>query len=183
MKSIRDLGILDTYGDIFPMILTQQVRYNNRNRIHSEDLAQHSFIVAYNILKIGYNYKINSNIVYKACAMAISHDCPEVFTSDIPHDCKQAHPELKSILLNIEKEFINNKMPELASLYDEYSTQENLTTLLVDLADSISVLQYVNREIAHGNNDSDIQIIKNESSERVILLFDKLKKFLNEENN
>ena len=89
MKKLRDLNVLDLYGDIFPMIMTQQVRYNNRHRIHNEDLAQHSFMVAYNILKIGFNYNIDSSIVYKACAMAIVHDCPEMFTSDIPHDCKK----------------------------------------------------------------------------------------------
>ena len=98
MKKLRELNVLDLYGDIFPMIMSQQVRYNNRHRIHNEDLAQHSFMVAYNILKIGYNYNIEDKLVHKACAMAIVHDCPEMFTSDIPHDCKVKHPELREIL-------------------------------------------------------------------------------------
>ena len=85
----RELNILDIYGDISPMIMTQQVRYNNRQRIHNEDLAQHSYMVAYNILKIGYNYpQIPKDIIYKAAAMAITHDTAEIFTSDIPHNCK-----------------------------------------------------------------------------------------------
>lgn len=77
MSKLRDLNVLDLYGNIFPLIMTQQVRYNNRHRIHNEDLAQHSFMVAYNILKIGYNYPtIPRDIIYKACSMAIVHDYP-----------------------------------------------------------------------------------------------------------
>ena len=179
MKKLRDLNVLDLYGDIFPMIMTQQVRYNNRHRIHNEDLAQHSFMVAYNILKIGFNYNIDSSIVYKACAMAIVHDCPEMFTSDIPHDCKTKHPELKSLLSTIEKEFIKEEMPELQVLYNEYAQGISLAYTLVELGDAISVLQYVNREIIHGNKHEDMQIIKNEVSLRIVKLFDKLEERLN----
>ena len=175
MKKLRDLNVLDLYGDIFPMIMTQQVRYNNRHRIHNEDLAQHSFMVAFNILKIGYNYpQIPKDKIYKACSMAIVHDTPEIFTSDIPHDCKQKHPELRDLLSNIEHEFVDSETPELKELFDEYSKGESLATLLVELGDAISVLQYVNREIVHGNKHEDMQIIKNEVSLRIVKLFDKL---------
>ena len=178
MKKLRELNVLDLYGDIFPMIMSQQVRYNNRHRIHNEDLAQHSFMVAYNILKIGYNYNIEDKLVHKACAMAIVHDCPEMFTSDIPHDCKVKHPELREILSNIEQEFIKEEMPELQSLYNEYSQGVSTSFLLVELGDAISVLQYVNREILHGNKHEDMQIIKNEVSLRIVKLFEKLEKKL-----
>lgn len=178
MKKLRDLNVLDLYGDIYPLIMTQQVRYNNRQRIHNEDLAQHSFMVAYNILKIGYNYNIPKDILYKATSMAIVHDFAETFTSDIPHDCKVAHPELKDILSNIEHEFIDNEMPELKELFDEYSTSDDLPCLLVDLGDAISVLQYVNRELVHGNKDKDMEIIKNEVSLRITNLFNTLNKEL-----
>ena len=29
--SLRKLNVLDRYGDIFPLILTQQIRYNNND--------------------------------------------------------------------------------------------------------------------------------------------------------
>lgn len=175
MKKLRDLNVLDLYGDIFPLIMTQQVRYNNRHRIHNEDLAQHSFMVAYNILKIGYNYpSIPKEEVYRACSMAIVHDCPEMFTSDVPHDCKVKHPELRAILSNIEDEFICEEMPELKELYKEYSEGNSLAFTLVELGDAISVLQYVNRELIHGNKHEDIQIIKNEVSLRIVKLFEQL---------
>ena len=181
MKKLRDLNVLDLYGDIFPLIMTQQVRYNNRHRIHNEDLAQHSFMVAYNILKIGYNYPdIPKEDIYRACSMAIVHDCPEMFTSDVPHDCKTKHPELRSMLSDIEHEFIEEEMPELKLLYDEYSEGTTISFILVELGDAISVLQYVNREIIHGNKHEDMQIIKNEVSLRIVKLFEKLDKEIKE---
>ena len=182
MRNLRDLNVLDLYGDIFPLILTQQVRYNNRHRIHNEDLAQHSYMVAYNILKIGYNYpEIPKEDIYKACSMAIVHDGSEIFTSDVPHDCKVKHPELRNILSNIEHEFIDSEMPEFKELFDEYSKGEGIIVTLVELGDAISVLQYVNREIIHGNKHEDMQIIKNEVSLRIIKLFDKLEERLSKE--
>ena len=183
MKKLRDLNLLDLYGDTFPMIMTQQIRYNNRSRIHNEDLAQHSFMVAYNILKIGYNYpNIPKEIIYKACAMAITHDCPELFSADIPHDCKSKYPQLRQLLSEIENEFIYEEMPELKELFDEYNEGETLAAILVELSDAVSVLQYVNREISHGNKDDDMQIIKNEITVRTTNLFKKLENKLKEIN-
>lgn len=176
MSKLRELNVLDLYGDIFPMIMTQQVRYNNRHRIHNEDLAQHSFMVAYNILKIAYNYNIPKEETYKACAMAIIHDLEETYTSDIPHDCKVKYPKLKEVLTEIEQDFIDNEMPEVKELFDEYSRGEGLAVSLVELGDAISVLQYVNRELIHGNKHIDMQIIKNEVSLRIVKLFEKLDK-------
>lgn len=178
MSKLRDTGILDYFGDTYPLIMTRQVRYNNRNRIHNEDLAQHSFIVAYNVLKIAYKYKIPNEIAYKACSMAIVHDYPETYTADIPHDCKVKYPELRELLSKIEIEFIREEVPELKELYKEYQKGETVETILVDLGDAISVLQYVNREINHGNREKDMEIIKNEVSARVINLTNTLLDYL-----
>lgn len=182
MKKLRDLNVLDLYGDTFPLIMTSQIRYNNRNRIHNEDLAQHSFIVAFNVLKIGYNYNIDKETIYKAVAMSIAHDTPEMFTSDVPHDCKVKHPELRKLLSDIELEFITNELPELEELYSEYLKEDGLCYLLVCLGDAVSVLQYVNREISHGNNDEDMTIIKNEISLRIVNLFNELEEKLKNNN-
>ena len=108
--------------------------------------------------------------------------CLAMFTSDIPHDCKTKHPELRSLLSTIEKEFIKEEMPELQVLYDEYAQGISLAYTLVELGDAISVLQYVNRELLHGNKHEDMQIIKNEVSLRIVKLFDKLDKRVNKYN-
>lgn len=170
---MRVLNQLDRYGDTFPLVLADMKRYNNRIRIKNESIAEHSFFVAYNILKIGYEYKLPDEVINEAVAMAIAHDYPEIYTSDIPHDCKQSNPELKELLLNIELKFLEEQMPELFSRYEELTT-DSLTALLVDLGDAISVLQYANREIELGNRTEDMRIIHNEVCSRVTRLFAKL---------
>lgn len=167
---MRELSILDRYGDTFPLILSDMKRYNNRIKIKDENIAEHSFFVAYNILKIGYDYKLSREVINEAVAMAIVHDYPEVFTSDIPHDCKQSRPELRDILLKVERDFIEKQMPELLDRYDKLN-EDSLTALLVELGDAISVLQYSNREISLGNNTEDMRIIHNEVCGRVTRLF------------
>lgn len=168
---MRELNILDRYGDTFPLILADMKRYNNRIKIKDENIAEHSFFVAYNILKIGYDYKLSKEVVNEAVAMAIVHDYPEVFTSDIPHDCKQSHPELRDILSKVERDFIEKQMPELLDRYDKLKDEYSLSTILVELGDAISVLQYSNREISLGNSTEDMRIIYNEVCSRVTRLF------------
>lgn len=178
-KKLRDLNVLDRYGkNLFPLIMTKQIRYNNRDRIHNEDLAQHSYIVAYNIIKVAFDYNIQDSIRDRAVSMAIVHDFPETYTADLPHDCKAAYPELKSLLARIEKEFIHTEFSELESLYLEYSKSDGLACLLVDIGDAISVLQYVNRELKYQQDDVDMNVIKNEVSLRIVKLFDELDKKL-----
>lgn len=172
---MRDLNILDKYGDTFPLILADMKRYNNRIRLKNESIAEHSFFVAYNILKIGYDYKLPNDIVNEAVAIAIAHDCPELFTSDLPHDCKQRYPELRELLSKIEMEFIKDEMPEIVERYEKLIEGNSLVALLVDIGDAVSVLQYCNREIALGNKGDDIEIIHNEICVRVTKLFERLK--------
>lgn len=173
--SLRDLNVLDKYGSTFPLILADMKRYNNRIKIKSESIAEHSFFVAYNILKVGHDYKIDNNIVNEAVSMAIVHDYPEVFTSDLPHDCKQRYPVLKTMLTAIESEFLKEEMPELYERYQKLLLNKSLVTLLVDIGDALSVLQYVKRERELGNSTNDMKIIENEISVRIIGLFEKLK--------
>lgn len=73
-KSLRKLNVLDRYGDISPLILADMKRYNNRIKLKEESIAEHSFFVAYNIIKIGYDYNIAKDIVNEAVTMAIVHD-------------------------------------------------------------------------------------------------------------
>ena len=170
----RALSILDKFGDTSPLILADMKRYNNRVKIKEESIAEHSFFVAYNILKVGYYYDIPREDVNKAVTMAIAHDFPEAFTSDIPHDCKQSHPELRDILYEIETDFLHDEMPELVDIYNELNNENSISVLLVELCDAISVLQYSNREISLGNSTEDMRIIHNEVCARVTNLFAKL---------
>lgn len=178
---MKTLNQLDRYGDTSPLVLADMNRYNNRIRLKNESIAEHSFFVAYNIIKIGYDYKIPNDVVNEAVSMAIAHDYPESFTSDLPHDCKQRYPELRKLLYSIECDFLRAEMPELLDRYELLTKGDSLEALLVDLGDAISVLQYTNREISLGNNTEDMKIIHNEVCSRVTSLFTKLDERLHQE--
>lgn len=175
---MRDFNVLDVYGKTFPLILADMTRYNNRIKLKRESIAEHSFFVAYNIIKVGYDYNIPNEIVNEAVAISITHDFPEMFTSDLPHDCKQRYPELRKLLSIVEIDFIKEEMPELYERYNKLLNENSLTTLLVDIGDAISVLQFCNREIDLGNTTDDIENISNECKVRIIRLFNKLEKEL-----
>lgn len=173
---MRDLNVLDKYGRTAPLILADMKRYNNRIKLKSESIAEHSFFVAYNILKIGYDYKLPNDVVNEAVSIAIAHDYPEMFTSDLPHDCKQKYPELRELLSKIEIEYIKEEMPELYDRYQKLLNEDSIVITLVDVGDAISVLQFCNREIELGNSTEDIKIISNEIKARVISLIAKLER-------
>ena len=78
-------------------------------------------------------------------------------------------------------DFIKEEVPELEDLYEAYQQGNTLECLLVDLGDAVSVLQYVNREIAHGNSDQDMKVIHNEVSMRVINLSNQLSEKIRKE--
>ena len=171
---LRKRNVLDIYGKVDMLILSSQVRYNNRVRIKNEDLAQHSYFVAYNILKVAYDYNIPKNISEEAICRALVHDLDEQYTSDIPHDCKVEYPQLRELVKQIGLRYIEQEAPEAVSYFIDYSNKNDLPNLLVDIGDALSVLQYTNRELLLGNKTEDMEIISNEIKARVIRLFDEL---------
>ena len=168
------------FGNITPLVLSSQIRYNNRIRIKDEDLAQHSYYVAYNILHAGHVFNIKKEIIQEAVCRSIFHDLDEQFTSDIPHDCKILYPELKEMVSKIGLEFIKKKASFATEYFIAYSEKEDLANLLVDIGDGISVLQYVNREIELGNKTDAIKVILLEIKTRLYCLFEKLENYKEE---
>lgn len=172
---LRTLNIIDKYSDQFIMIMSSMKRYNNRIRIKDESLAEHSFYVAYNVMNIGIDLEIDEQIIHKAVAMAIIHDVPESYTSDLPHDCKQNYPELREILNTVEMEFMKKKMPKFLKYYEEHeSAEKTICSRLVELGDAVSVLQYCTREIELGNQTDDFKVILHEIHFRIFKLYNEL---------
>ena len=133
-----------------PMRMHGIIRYVNRARIKDEDLAQHSYSVAYYCFQIAMEFCIPDDIRNEAIAMAIIHDIGECFTSDLPHDVKYENPELKE-------------------LCDKLEDKENPTIsgTMVKLADSMSVEAYAEREISLGNKTPIMQEILSNAKERI----------------
>lgn len=152
-----------------PMRMHGIIRYVNRARIKDEDLAQHSYSVAYYCFRIAYDFNIPDDIRNEAIAMAIIHDIGEVFTSDLPHDVKYENPELKELCDKLERKYIDRELPEAKQLWYKLEDKENPTipSIMVKLADSMSVEAYAEREISLGNQTKIIKNILDNAHKRI----------------
>lgn len=158
------------------------IRYANRVRIKDEDLAQHSYSVAYYCFDIAYEFNIPDRIRNEAIAMAIIHDIGECFTSDLPHDVKYENPELKELCDKLERKYVD-KLPSCRDLWYKLEDNKNsIQHLMVKLGDSLSAKSYVERELALGNNTEIMREIQTEITERIKIFKDKLKVRMEEYN-
>lgn len=154
------------------------IRYANRVRIKNEDLAQHSFSVAYYMFKIAADFNICDSIRNEAIAMAIIHDIGECFTSDLPHDVKYENLELKDLCDKLERKYVD-KLPECKDLWHKLEDNgDTIQKLMVKLGDSLSAQAYAKREISLGNNTDEMKEILNDTNKRVDKYVDLLHKKL-----
>ena len=162
-----------------PIQMQGLIRYSNRVRIKDEDLAQHSYCVAYYCFSIAEQYNIPEDTRNKAIAMSIIHDIGECFTSDLPHDVKYENPELKELCDKLEKKYID-KLPEISTLWNELEgNHESIEYSIVKLADSLSVLSYSNREIELGNRTQEMAEINVNARNRIAQWKSELERRLN----
>ena len=124
------------------------IRYNNLPKISNESVAEHSFFVSSITLKLSELYEFN---LETALTMAITHDYVEIFISDVPRNVKDKYPSLNETLALVERQAWVDKFPEYNSLNEEFEAKETDESKIVQLADSLSVLQYVYTEVNLGN--------------------------------
>lgn len=163
-----------------PMQMHGIIRYANRVRIKNEDLAQHSYSVAYYCFDIAAEFNIPDDIRNEAIAMAIIHDIGECFTSDLPHDIKYENPELKNLCNQLERKYVD-KLPNIRTLW--FNLEDNGDTIqkwMVKLGDDLSVKSYVDRELALGNQTDEFKLISQQIDERIKIDKNKLKKVVDE---
>ena len=169
-------SILEKYGKIDIMKMSQLIRYNNKMVAKTENLAEHSFYVAHAVMRLGHDFKIPKEITEKAVCMAITHDIAEVQTGDIIHNIKAKSDLIKHESERLELYYHEKYFPETFNYFKEYMDEtDELASLLVKTADAVSVLMYINREIAFGNTTEDIKKIQYNINERLTRLFDELK--------
>ena len=169
--------IIKKLGDTTILGLGEIVRYNNRAKIKNENVAEHSYYVAATVLKICQIFNIDDDIKYKALEFSVVHDMGEIFLGDIPYDTKLNNPSLSGVLEKAEILSLEKNMPEYAELFKEFIKEEKEETtayLVAKLADTVSVLQYSNRERSLGNNTDSMIHINEESKVRIQKLIDKL---------
>lgn len=151
------------------------IRYANRVRIKDEDLAQHSYSVAYYCFDIAKEFNIPDDIRNEAIAMAVIHDIGECFTSDLPHDVKYENPELKNLCDKLERKYVD-KLPSCRDLWYKLEDNKNsIQSLMVKLGDSMSAKSYVERELMLGNNTPIMNEIRDDVNERIRMFKAKLR--------
>lgn len=150
------------------------IRYANRLRIKDEDLAQHSFSVAYYMFDIAKKYGIPDNIRNEAIAMSIIHDIGECFTSDLPHDVKYENPELKELCDKLERKYVD-RIDSIKDLWFKLEdNKDSIQSIMVKLGDSMSAMSYVERELKLGNKTETMSNIYYEIQNRILSLSDKM---------
>lgn len=173
MKNLNDTNILK---------MSDLMRYNGRYKIKNENIAEHSFYVGYNVLNICHKYNIPDEIKLKALEFAVIHDIPELYTNDICYITKRDNPKLAAILDEVERDFVENEMPEIRDAFFELQNSKNsIEHIILKLADGLSVLQFASREISLGNQSEEMLEIQNESKQRVEQLENTLKNIIKED--
>lgn len=142
--------------------LNNIVRWNGLNRIKDESVAHHSFIVSWfsriiveNLFPVG-NYEMKLEVT----TYAIFHDFDEMFSGDIVHSVKYNSfngDKMRKLL----DEYCNARTKEKFSgdsatdkLFRTYLDSGNInktSKMIVKLADWLSMLFYIKKEIQLGN--------------------------------
>lgn len=148
-------------------LLKNLIRYNNKFRIKDESVAEHTSIVALNVLLLHHEYSFN---LERALIMALIHDIPEVFITDITHDVKQKYPDLAEILKDKEFLVMKEYFSEYYDIFVEFENSNTLEALIVKLADINSVTLYAENEIKLGNIDYMEDVIKESSKQKESIL-------------
>jgi len=126
-------------------------RYSNVPRVRDENVAQHSFFVASLCLEImeGLDYsKFNKA---KVLTMAITHDWAEADIDDIAHDVKRDFPTVKKALKVAERKVMSKYPKNIQDAFQEYDENDTYESAIVQLADTLQCVQYLESEVNLGN--------------------------------
>jgi len=152
------MKLSEVYNDLSELYtLKYIIRYNNLPRITKESVAEHSFFVSLIVLRLYKYYKFN---LEKALSIAITHDIAEVYISDVPRNIKNKFKVLEKYLNEIESKVLKEKFPEYQSLVEEFNEEKTVESLIVSVADLLSVVQYASTEVKLGSKYYMPEVIK-----------------------
>lgn len=158
--------------------LKNVIRYNSRNVISKESVAEHTFNVAMIALTICDKYSLSKDVTFQTVVKALLHDMPETILNDITHDVKE-RLKLREILKKYEDEYYDKEFPQYSDLM---KNRIEPIDSIVDLADAISVKQYIDNEIILGNRSEDVLEISQTTAKRISVLTKKAEKEIMYEN-
>ncbi len=143
--------------------LNNLVRWNGLNRINNESVAHHSFIVSWfsRILVEEMFPEGEEKLKLDVTTYAIFHDFDEMFSGDITHNVKynkyNGH-KIKEMIDDYCHHMVSTKFKEFSptnNMLKSYLLGDNdpVVKTIVKLADWLSMLFYVKKEITLGNKD------------------------------
>ena len=140
-------------------------RYTSNVRIHTENVAEHSFFVSCIALKI---IALNPGVfdAAKVLSMALVHDWAEAWITDVSHKVKRDYPEIKKELKSAEYKIIEANYPEFKDILFELDEGMTKEAVLVHYADVVQCVQYIRNEISLGNNTQEFDLMLEESLHR-----------------
>ena len=157
-------------------------RYSSRLIHKPENLAEHSFYVAFKVYEIGYVYGIDEARIAKAAKIALCHDCGEIYTGDLPHSLKAYSPEIKALSEQLEVKLIAENFKWFGDDFKDFvEKKDKIVCGLVEIADMLDVIMFIDREETLGNRDPDIIGIRSEIHERYVNAITNFEKALEEE--
>ena len=146
MKKNMSVSLSDFVDDVY--ILKALTRYNNKFKIISESVAEHSYFVAVSTLKLHDDYEFD---LEKALKMSLIHDIPELHLSDVTHDVKRNFPKLADEVVKAEYVIMKERYPQWYSTFKHFEDQDSPEAIAVKMADNLSCVQYATAEMELGN--------------------------------
>jgi putative hydrolase of HD superfamily len=135
--------------------LKNLVRFNLKPRVKDETVAEHSYFVAFFTSFICNELKLSDKIKNQALEYALVHDFSEIEISDIPHSFKCVEG-VKDFIDKHEQSVIDRILPNYSKLFKDIRNGGNeLIKSIVELADILSVIQYIYSEKDLGNTTLD----------------------------
>jgi len=123
-------------------------RFSSSTIIQSESVLEHSGYVAHAVLDFNKTFVFDLS---KAVKMALFHDIAETELGDIISKPKRKYKYFKEAVEKVEKNIISDNFPDLVPLLHEYTRQTSLESELVKLADLLSVVMFISKEVELGN--------------------------------
>lgn len=136
--------------------LNNLVRYSQMNRITSESVATHSYYVTLFSMMICDELDLPTEDKYTIMRMSLVHDLPEMYTSDIPSIVKSSSEKLVELLDELEEEIVKMHFSEYNREFSALSDKSSLHSIVVKLADILSVAQYAYHESSLGNGGMSV---------------------------
>lgn len=145
------------FGDVTRLRYVQ--RYATSFNFHKENVAEHSFYVAFYAMLIGEWY--NENVDYapittrEAVMKALVHDVDEAITGDMPRGFKYGHPEVKRTLNEAAEQEVKDVFERLGiARYSELWTydKQGISGAIVSIADYMAVISHMLIEIRNNNH-------------------------------